>query len=79
MLGTCRLNNKVMRNIRHTDAYQCLVIDLGMLGILSKEECELLIGSGIPKNLYLPNKQNNMVSDAEIERNAVAAEETEED
>ena len=69
MLGPCRLNNKVMRNIRRTDAYQCLVLDLGMLGILSKEECELLIGSGVPKNLCLPNGKNNMVSESEIEDN----------
>ena len=66
MLGPCRLNNKVMRNIRRTDAYQCLALDLGMLGILSKEECEMLIGSGVPKNLCLPNGKNNMVSDADI-------------
>ena len=75
MLGACRLNNKVMRNIRRTDAYQCLVLDLGMLGILSKEECELLIGSGVPKNLFLPDGKNNMVSDADVEK----AEESEED
>lgn len=75
MLGACRLNNKVMRNIRRTDAYQCLVLDLGMLGILSKEECELLIGSGVPKNLFLPNGKNNMISDADVEK----AEEPKED
>lgn len=75
MLGACRLNNKVMRNIRRTDAYQCLVLDLGMLGILSKEECELLIGSGVPKNLFLPNGKNNMISDADVE----TAEESKED
>lgn len=75
MLGACRLNNKVMRNIRRTDAYQCLVLDLGMLGILSKEECELLIGSGVPKNLFLPDGKNNMISDADVE----TAEESKED
>lgn len=68
MLGPCRLNNKVMRNIRRTDAYQCVVLDLGMLGILSKEECELLIGSGVPHNICLPNGSNNMVSDSDIEK-----------
>ena len=76
MLGPCRLNNKVMRNIRRTDTYQCIVLDLGMLNILSKEECELLIGSGVPRNICLPDGSNNMVSDSDIEK---AEEEPKED
>lgn len=55
MIGACRLNNKNMRNIRRDEVYQCLAIDLAMLGVISKEECEMLIGSGIPNNLLLPN------------------------
>ena len=55
MTGTCRLNNKSMRNVRREAAYQCLAIDLAMLGVISKEECEMLIGAGIPKGLTLPN------------------------
>lgn len=55
MIGACRLNNKSMRNIRRNEVYQCLAIDLAMLGVISKEECEMLIGSGIPNNLLLPN------------------------
>ena len=55
MLGACRLNNKSMRGIRREAAYQCMAIDLAMLGVISKEECEMLIGSGIPKNVLLPN------------------------
>ena len=55
MLGACRLNNKSMRGIRRESVYQCLAIDLAMLGVISKEECEMLIGSGIPKNVLLPD------------------------
>lgn len=66
MVGTCRLNNKSMRNLRRSSEYQCLVIDLAMLGILSKEECEMLIGSGIPEGLILPNGKNSIVSEKEI-------------
>ena len=55
MTGACRLNNKSMRNIRREAAYQCLAIDLAMLGVISKEECEMLIGCGIPKGLILPD------------------------
>lgn len=66
MVGTCRLNNKSMRNLRRTAEYQCMVIDLAMLGILSKEECEMLIGAGIPDGLILPNGKNNIVSEKEV-------------
>lgn len=64
MIGACRLNNKSMRNIRRNEIYQCLAIDLAMLGVISKEECEMLIGSGIPNNLLLPNgKVGELVSE----------------
>lgn len=64
MIGACRLNNKSMRNIRRNEIYQCLAIDLAMLGVISKEECEMLIGSGIPSNLLLPNgKPGELVSE----------------
>lgn len=55
MTGACKLNNKMMRNLRRSPEYQCLTVDLAMLGVLSREECEMLIGSGIPKGLFLPN------------------------
>ena len=67
MIGACRLNNKSMRNIRRNEVYQCLAIDLAMLGVISKEECEMLIGSGIPKGLILPNgKQGELVSEKNL-------------
>lgn len=67
MIGACRLNNKSMRNIRRNEVYQCLAIDLAMLGVISKEECEMLIGSGIPKGLILPNgKQGEFVSEENL-------------
>lgn len=66
MMGTCRLNNKSMRNLRRSQEYQCIVIDLAMLGIVSKEEAEMLIGSGIPEGLILPNGKNNMVSEEDL-------------
>ena len=67
MIGACRLNNKSMRNIRRNEIYQCLAIDLAMLGVISKEECEVLIGSGIPKNLLLPNgKPGELVSEENL-------------
>lgn len=67
MIGACRLNNKSMRNIRRNEVYQCLAIDLAMLGVISKEECEMLIGSGIPKGLILPNgKQGELVSEENL-------------
>ena len=79
MLGACRLNNKSMRGLRHEPVYQCMAIDLAMLGVISKEECEMLIGSGIPKGLVLPNgKAGNLVSEKDLPKQPVEAEEAEE-
>jgi len=78
MTGTCRLNNKVMRNIRKEQIYQALAIDLAMLGVISKEECEMLIGSGIPNGLVLPNGEaGNLISEKEMPEQPVQTEETE--
>ena len=70
MMGACRLNNKSMRNLRKDTVYQCLVVDLYLIGALEKEEAELLIGSGIPKGLCLPGGVKT------IEEQAPAAEPT---
>lgn len=67
MLGACRLNNKTMRNIRRDPVYQCLVLDLTMLGAMSKEDCEMLLGAGMPSGLVLPNGKNFTTSDADAE------------
>lgn len=61
MNGVCRLNNKSMRNTRRSEAYQTMVIDLAMLGVISKEKAEMLIGGGIPANLCLPDGTNKIV------------------
>jgi hypothetical protein len=79
MTGKCRLNNMNMRNVRKDSAYQCLVIDLAMLGVVSKEECEMLIGCGIPKGLVLPNgTTGNLISESSIPEQPAETEETEE-
>ena len=78
MLGACRLNNKSMRGLRHESVYQCMAIDLAMLGVISKEECEMLIGSGIPKGLVLPNgKAGNLVSEKDLPEQPVETEDIE--
>ena len=78
MLGACRLNNKSMRGLRHESVYQCMAIDLAMLGVISKEECEMLIGSGIPKGLILPNgKAGNLVSEKDLPEQSVETKDTE--
>lgn len=78
MLGACRLNNKSMRGLRHESVYQCMAIDLAMLGVISKEECEMLIGSGIPKGLVLPNgKAGNLVSEKDLPEQPVDTEDSE--
>ena len=66
MLGSCRLNNKSMRNIRRTDAYQAIAIDLALLGVISKEECEMLLDGGIPSGIVLPDGSSKLTSEKEL-------------
>ena len=44
-----------MRNVRRTDTYQAIVIDLALLGVITKEECEMLLDGGIPSGITLPD------------------------
>lgn len=66
MNGVCRLNNKSMRNTRRSEVYQTVIIDLMMLGVISKEKAQMLIGGGMPANLCLPNGKNNTVSEEAV-------------
>lgn len=65
MLGACRLNNRSIRVCRRDATYQAVIIDLALLGAISKEDCELLIGSGIPAGLTLPNGDSFIYSEAD--------------
>jgi hypothetical protein len=40
-----------------------MVIDLAMLGVISKEKAEMLIGGGMPANLCLPDGTNKAVTE----------------
>lgn len=55
MMGSCKLNNKNMRNLRKDTVYQCVVVDLYLIGVIEKEEAEELLGCGIPRGLCLPS------------------------
>ena len=63
MLGSCRLNNKSMRNVRRTDTYQAIAIDLALLGVITKEECEMLLDGGIPSGITLPDGSSKCTSE----------------
>ena len=63
MLGSCSLNNKSMRNVRRTDAYQAVAIDLALLGVITKEECEMLLDGGIPSGITLPDGSSRLESE----------------
>ena len=63
MLGSCRLNNKSMRNVRRTDTYQAIAIDLALLGVITKEECEMLLDGGIPSGITLPDGSSKITSE----------------
>ena len=63
MLGSCRLNNKSMRNVRRTETYQAITIDLALLGVITKEECEMLLDGGIPSGIVLPDGSSKITSE----------------
>lgn len=66
MIGSCRLNNKSMRNVRRTDTYQAIAIDLALLGVITKEECEMLLDGGIPSGIVLPDGSSKLASEKDL-------------
>jgi len=48
------LNNRRLRAIRKTEAYEAVMLDLYLIGALSKEVVEKLIGCTIPDHLTNP-------------------------
>ena len=52
-----------MRNVRRTDAYQAVAIDLALLGVITKEECEMLLDGGIPSGITLPDGSSRLESE----------------
>lgn len=65
MMGACKLNNKSMRNLRKDTVYQCVIVDLYLMGVLEKDEAEELLGCGIPRGLSLPNGGRMVEEDEE--------------
>ena len=63
MFGSWILNKKSMRNVRRTDAYQAVAIDLALLGVITKEECEILLDGGIPSGITLPDGSSKLTSE----------------
>jgi hypothetical protein len=55
-----------MRNIRRTEAYQAIAIDLALLGVISKEECEMLLDGGIPSGIVLPDGTSKLTSEKDL-------------
>ena len=52
-----------MRNVRRTDTYQAIAIDLALLGVITKEECEMLLDGGIPSGITLPDGSSKLTSE----------------
>lgn len=52
----CTLNNRLLENKRKDQLYQTVIIDLCLLGVLEKEQAELILGYAIPDYLELPKK-----------------------
>lgn len=58
-MRTCSLNNRRMRAMRKTEAYQAVMLDLYLIGALEKDVVEQLIGASIPSHLMQPIKEDN--------------------
>lgn len=85
MINKCKLNNMAMRNIRKDRVYQAIVIDLNLLGVLTDEEAEGLIGGGVPSGIKLPDplytaaiKKAEEKSAKNVKKSKVAVEEVSE-
>ena len=44
----------IMRNVRKTHAYQTMLVDLVLLGVVKKDTAEKLLGYEIPSHIELP-------------------------
>ena len=53
-MARCTLNNMIMRNVRKTHAYQTMLVDLVLLGVVKKRTAEKLLGYEIPSYIELP-------------------------
>lgn len=53
-MARCTLNNMIMRNVRKTHAYQTMLVDLVLLGVVEKRTAEKLLGYEIPSYIELP-------------------------
>lgn len=51
------LNNRRMRAMRKTEAYEAVMLDLYLIGALDKNVVEQLIGATIPSHLISPIKE----------------------
>lgn len=48
------LNNMILDNIRHTHAYQAVITDLAIEGVIPVDAAERLLGYEIPEYLHSP-------------------------
>ena len=67
------LNNMISDNIRKTQAYQCVLTDLVLAGVIDKHVAEGLLGYEIPDYLHLPAYFNDFCKDTVDETNGLAS------
>lgn len=61
-MARCTLNNMIMRNVRKTQAYQTVLVDLVKLGVVDKDDAEKVLGYTIPSYIVLPDNSSKVVS-----------------
>ena len=77
-LKKSRLNNLKMGFQRNSVEYEAIMLDLYLIGILSKEAFESLTGRECPSYVNLPNGMNPIYCRPDEEETAITEEEEEE-
>lgn len=64
-MALCTLNNMVMRNVRKTQAYQTILVDLVFMGVVKKDVAEAMLGYTIPGHIKMPDPVTKVITDTE--------------
>lgn len=64
-MALCTLNNMVMRNMRRSQAYQTMLVDLVFMGVVDRDVAEAMLGYKIPGHIRMPDAVAKAIEDKE--------------
>lgn len=64
-MALCTLNNMVMRNMRRSQAYQTMLVDLVFMGVVDRDVAEAMLGYKIPGHIEMPDAVAKAIEDKE--------------